>query len=77
MYKKILPAHQMQSWTVLTNLLTHFLSFGLEQPTMINVIREPLDWFSSHYHFKDWFFNYELTLVEILFLDFGNPSTHL
>jgi len=34
------------------HFFTNFTSFGLEQPTMINVIREPLDWFSSHYHFK-------------------------
>ena len=28
------------------------LRYDIDQPTMINVIREPIDWFSSHYHFK-------------------------
>lgn len=30
----------------------NFTKHGYRQPTMINVIREPMDWFSSHYHFK-------------------------
>ena len=30
----------------------NFTKYGYFQPTMINVIREPVDWFSSHYHFK-------------------------
>jgi len=31
---------------------TNFTKFDIDQPTMINVIREPISWFSSHYHFK-------------------------
>ena len=30
----------------------NFTKHNFKQPTMINVIREPVDWFSSHYHFK-------------------------
>ena len=30
----------------------NFSKYDIEQPTMINVIREPMDWFSSHYHFQ-------------------------
>ena len=30
----------------------NFTKYGIDQPTMINVIREPVSWFSSHYHFK-------------------------
>ena len=29
-----------------------FKQFGYKQPTVINVVREPVAWFSSHYHFK-------------------------
>ena len=29
-----------------------FKKFGYKQPTVINVVREPVAWFSSHYHFK-------------------------
>lgn len=34
------------------HFFTNFTKYGIDQPTMINVIREPIDWFSSHYHFK-------------------------
>lgn len=29
----------------------NFTNYGVPQPTMINVIRNPIEWFSSHYHF--------------------------
>jgi len=34
------------------HFFTNFTKYDIDQPTMINVIREPIDWFSSHYHFK-------------------------
>ena len=29
-----------------------FRNHGLRQPTMINVIRDPVDWFVSQYYFR-------------------------
>ena len=38
-------------------LLKHHLPFsfkkyGIQQPTYINVLRDPVDWFQSHYYFE-------------------------
>ena len=29
-----------------------FEKYGIQQPTYINVIRDPADWFQSHYYFE-------------------------
>lgn len=47
--------NNVTSWPFV--LLKHHLpmdfeKYGLQQPTYINVIRDPSDWFQSHYYFE-------------------------